>query len=253
MENDTPNSEAEQGSIADHAHAPEQKTQESLGKIHHVWHDLKPRVISALIMLAVFLFSVTVGGWLFNGLVVAAALLMIREWDFLVAGKSNKWGWYGIAYISIAASSLIWLRNYTTFNNEHIGMGLVIFIIAIVIATDVCAYFVGKKFGRTKLAPRISPGKTWEGLVGGVAGAALVGLLCASLTPEPDTLAKTIILAMLLAFVAQAGDLFESHIKREAGVKDSGQLIQGHGGVLDRFDGILTAAPAYAIFITLSA
>lgn len=224
----------------------------NIGAVHHVWHDLKPRIISSLIMVTVFLLAVILGGAVFGGLIMVVAMLMIREWDFLVADKDAKWGWYGIGYIALACASIMWLRSISTETSPHAGMGLVFYLVCVVISTDVCAYFVGKRVGRTKLAPDISPGKTWEGLAGGVAGAGLAGLLCAGLTPFPYTTAECVILAMLLAFVAQAGDLFESHLKRQADVKDSGTLIKGHGGVLDRLDGMLSTAPVFAFMVLLS-
>lgn len=224
----------------------------NIGAVHHIWHDLKPRTISALIMAALFLFSVTLGGAFFVGMVVVVAMLMIREWDFLVAGKPANWGWIGIAYITIACVAMIWLRSVSTPLHPHAGMGLVLYLASIVIATDICAYMIGRKLGRNKLAPDVSPGKTWEGLAGGVVGAGGAGLLCASFTPFPDTTFNAIIMAMLLAFVAQGGDLFESKLKRDADVKDSGTLIKGHGGVLDRLDGMLTASPVFALIVWLS-
>lgn len=224
----------------------------NVGAANHIWHDLKPRVTSALVMIVIFLFSVTVGGAVFSAVTIVVAMLMIREWDFLTIDKPSKWGWYGIAYIATACMSMIWLRNMSTPIHPHAGMGLVLYLVSIVIATDVCAYFVGKRIGRNKLAPKISPGKTWEGLAGGVAGAGAAGFLCAAFTPFPFTTTECIVLAMLLAFVAQAGDLFESKLKRDAQVKDSGQLIAGHGGILDRLDGMLTTAPVFAFFVTVS-
>ena len=224
----------------------------NVGAANHIWHDLKPRVTSSLIMVAIFLFSVTVGGALFAGMVLVVAMLMVREWDFLTADKPAKWGWYGIAYIAAACSSIIWLRGIATPIHPHAGMGLVMYLVAVVVATDIAAYVVGKRIGHNKLAPEISPGKTWEGLAGGVIGAGAAGFLCAAFTPFPYTTTECIILAMLLAFIAQAGDLFESKLKREAGVKDSGSLIRGHGGILDRLDGMLTTAPIFAFIVVIS-
>jgi phosphatidate cytidylyltransferase len=117
---------------------------------------------------------------------------------------------------------------------------------AIVWIADIAAYFAGRAFGRHKLAPAISPGKTWSGLCGGVLGAALAGAVAAWLLGS-GRLVQGAGLGAFLAAVAQLGDLLESAFKRLAGVKDSGSLIPGHGGVLDRVDGLLLAAPALAV------
>jgi len=110
-------------------------------------------------------------------------------------------------------------------------------------ATDIGAYLVGRSLGGPKLAPAISPGKTWSGLAGGVGAAAMAGLIAALLRGQGDLGALTGA-SMILALVAQVGDLFESSLKRRFGAKDSSELIPGHGGVLDRVDGILAAVLA---------
>ena len=112
-------------------------------------------------------------------------------------------------------------------------------------ATDVGAYFAGRGIGGPRLAPRISPNKTWAGLAGGIAAAALVGMITAYAIGLPDRM-MLVSFSALLSIIAQGGDLIESIVKRHFGVKDSGRLIPGHGGVLDRLDGLMTAAPAVA-------
>ena len=119
------------------------------------------------------------------------------------------------------------------------------------LGTDICAYFVGRSIGGPKLAPRISPGKTWAGLLGGMGGAGLIGGLVALAGGAGFWLAAPV--AIVLAVVAQVGDLFESLLKRAAGVKDSGHLIPGHGGLLDRIDGLVFAAPVFAGLVWLGA
>lgn len=151
----------------------------------------------------------------------------------------------GALYLGAPALCLVWLRNDPTH-----GLGQVLWLLLAVWSTDTMAYFAGRTIGGPKLAPAISPGKTWAGLAGGMVGAALVGLLAARLVPLPS-LVGAALLASALAVVAQAGDLFESWMKRQAGVKDSGRLIPGHGGALDRLDGLLTAAPAFAVALLL--
>jgi phosphatidate cytidylyltransferase len=124
-----------------------------------------------------------------------------------------------------------------------------VWLLLVVWTTDIGAYFAGRSIGGPKLAPRISPGKTWAGLVGGMAAAGLVGGLLTALAGAGFWLAAG--LGALLAAVAQAGDLFESRLKRHAGVKDSGHLIPGHGGLLDRIDGLVFAAPTFALVVAL--
>lgn len=226
--------------------------QESAPAFTRIFSELQPRFISSLVLVALFLSTEIIGGMPFIALIIASALLMIREWDALTHGYGNRWPWYGIAYVTIPCMSLLWLRGIATETHPHAGMGLVLYLVFVVAATDIGAYFVGSKFGRVKLAPAISPGKTWEGLAGGVIAAGGVGLLSSIFTPYPDTPVSCVIIAMILAFIAQGGDLFESWLKRNAGVKNSGHLIPGHGGILDRVDGLITASVAFAIIVLIS-
>lgn len=152
------------------------------------------------------------------------------------------WTGLGALYLSLPALALIWLRAL-----PEIGLAVLLWLLVVVWATDMMAYAVGRGIGGPKLAPRVSPGKTWSGLCGGMAGAALIGLLAAALGGS-ERLLQAAGLGAVLAVVAQVGDLAESALKRQAGVKDSGALIPGHGGVLDRLDGLLFAAPALALF-----
>lgn len=126
-------------------------------------------------------------------------------------------------------------------------MGLLIYLLFCIWATDIGAYAAGKSIGGPKLAPRISPKKTWAGLVGGMLSAAAFGAgVAVAFDAERPWLAA--VLGMVLAVVGQIGDLFESGIKRRFDVKDSGRLIPGHGGLLDRVDGLIVAAPVFALF-----
>ena len=147
----------------------------------------------------------------------------------------------GIAYICIPVMALIFLRQQAP---DHYGLVLAFWSLALVWATDIGAYFAGRAIGGPKLAPRISPSKTWAGLGGGVIGALAVGFLLHSLGGLPLQLAAA---SGLLAVAAQLGDLLESWMKRRAGVKDSGTLLPGHGGVMDRLDGVVAAAPLAAL------
>jgi phosphatidate cytidylyltransferase len=130
------------------------------------------------------------------------------------------------------------------------GRGPLLWVLFLVWATDSGAYFAGRAIGGPKLAPRISPKKTWAGLAGGMLAAALVGWAMQNgVMPGAWRLAAA---SAALAVVAQAGDLAESGLKRYFGVKDSSQLIPGHGGVLDRLDGLLAVAPAVAVLALIS-
>lgn len=134
------------------------------------------------------------------------------------------------------------------------GAAMTIALLVVVWSADTFAYLAGRRFGKHKLAPSISPGKTIEGLAGGLAGAALVALLAATLVLDLSA-AQTLLwlLASLIATLfSVVGDLFESRLKRRAGVKDSGGLLPGHGGVLDRIDGLLAATPVFATVWRLS-
>ncbi len=147
----------------------------------------------------------------------------------------------GTVYLSLGIVSVIWVRIADTG-----GLALFMWMVSVVIATDVGAYFAGRAIGGPKMAPRISPGKTWSGLAGGVASAAFAGLVIVQVTGGKSYIVVGL-LSGSLAIVAQCGDLIESSIKRHFGVKDAGKLIPGHGGALDRFDGFLTVAPVTAL------
>jgi phosphatidate cytidylyltransferase len=148
----------------------------------------------------------------------------------------------GVLYVGLACIAVIWLRN-----DELAGRPNVLFLVLIVWASDVGAYCVGRLIGGARLAPLISPSKTWAGGAGGLAAAVGMGILVGVLTTGGGSLWRIALVAACLGMVAQAGDLLESLIKRRFGVKDSSRLIPGHGGLLDRLDGMLAAAPAAAL------
>ncbi|MCC7045720.1 MAG: phosphatidate cytidylyltransferase [Alphaproteobacteria bacterium] len=178
------------------------------------------------------------------GLAFAAALgLGAVTGDWRTAWKAG-----GLAYIALPCASMVWLREVPPS-----GLNLVVWLLVAVWGTDVVAYAVGRTVGGPKLAPRVSPGKTWSGLVGGMLGAgALSALLCAWHGLGAGATGKGFAAGMAIAVVAQGGDLFESALKRRFGRKDSGRLIPGHGGVLDRLDGMLAAAPVMAALVWLA-
>lgn len=154
---------------------------------------------------------------------------------------SSKWSYFGIFYVGFPALAFTLLRNDPDF-----GFAAILWIFLIVWAADILAYFAGRIIGGPKLAPVISPRKTWAGLGGAVAGSTLVSSIFAY-TFDLNGILALAILAGSLAVVEQAGDLFESSLKRFHGVKDSGALIPGHGGVIDRVDGLIAVAVAAAL------
>jgi phosphatidate cytidylyltransferase len=148
------------------------------------------------------------------------------------------WGAGGVIYAGVVLLSPALLRNDAQF-----GLQALLFLFAVVWATDVFAYLVGRKLGGPLLWPRLSPNKTWSGAIGGAVGGVAAGIAVAYASGGTRG-AVAGVLALVLSVVAQGGDLFESAIKRRFGVKDTSHLIPGHGGVMDRLDGFLVAALA---------
>jgi phosphatidate cytidylyltransferase len=153
------------------------------------------------------------------------------------------WLGFGVLYIGLAGVSLIHLRG-----DAAAGLSNVLFLFMVVWSSDIGAYLAGRRFGGPKLAPAISPNKTWSGAAGGLVSAMAVGWLAAYVM-EPAMLPplRVLLVAAILGVLAQVGDLFESWLKRRFHVKDTSSLIPGHGGLLDRLDGVLSAAPAAAL------
>lgn len=153
-------------------------------------------------------------------------------------GAFSGWVWTlgGILYIG-------WLLSYLVALRVEAGRNWVFFALFTTFASDTMAYFVGRAWGRRQLAPRISPYKTWEGTIGGMVGAVIVSLLFVLSTPFslPFSSGQAILLGLLVSIFGQFGDLAKSLLKRSAGVKDSGNLLPGHGGVLDRTDSVVFA------------
>ena len=203
--------------------------------------DLPVRALSAVVMLAVAGAALWLGGAWFDAFVIAIGLVSFGEFARLVWRATNRIGWrlagvaFGAAYVGMAALTMTVLP-----------IGVVIGIIAVVIATDTGAYFSGRSIGGPKIAPRISPSKTWAGLFGGMLAAGLVSFafFFSNVGERAFSVmgAVALLTGALLAVVAQSGDFFESWLKRKAGMKDSSNLIPGHGGVLDRVDGLLPVA-----------
>ncbi len=154
-----------------------------------------------------------------------------------VGGRaSGHWPAFGLLYSGFPSMALALLRGDTGD-----GFATIIFVFAVVWATDIFAYFNGRALGGPKLAPRFSPNKTWAGAIGGAAAGVAAGVACAAfITPAGGV--PIPVIALLLSVIAQIGDLGESWVKRKFGVKDSSHLIPGHGGVMDRVDGLVAAA-----------
>lgn len=200
-------------------------------------HELKLRIISAIILAPVILGVIYIGDVYYNIFIVAISILASFEWaNITFKSTSRKWHIGGVIYILIPMVALAALRSMED------GLNLTLLTLLMVWATDIGAYFAGRTIGGPKILPKISPKKTWAGLFGGMTGSALTGLAFALYTDSESTLLLPI-LGGAIAIVAQAGDFFESWVKRKFDVKDSGDIIPGHGGILDRIDGIMTAAP----------
>lgn len=253
------------------------------GKERRRWGDLRRRVLSALLLAPIALACLWFGGGLWSGLLTIAALGLCQEWSrlcgvrtvnavalavpgavllaaaaaligmtaaalgILVAGFLITWAFSrrvslagGVFYLGLALVALAWLRA-----DPEAGLANVLFVLLIVWASDIGAYCAGRTFGGPHLAPRISPSKTWSGAVGGLVAAMAVGAAVAAW--QGGVSPRVLVVAGVLGIASQAGDLFESALKRHYGVKDSGNLIPGHGGLLDRLDGLLAAAPVAAL------
>lgn len=157
------------------------------------------------------------------------------------------WASGGLLYSGALLTAPIILRR-----DHDLGLAAILFLFALVWATDIAGYFAGRAIGGPKLAPKISPNKTWSGAIGGAIGAMIAGVAVAKLFAL-DNLMAIAVVALVLSAVAQAGDLFESGIKRRFGAKDAGKLIPGHGGFMDRLDGFIAAAVFAAAFGILRA
>jgi phosphatidate cytidylyltransferase len=246
--------------------------------------NLQQRVTSGIIMIAVALVLVYAGPWPFALMLLGVGLLMSWEWGHLVRGVDADLGFLvhatavslavvlavtgypvlgvcalmagagvlvpmtlgqrarlsalGVFYVGLAAVALIWIRS-----DERYGFSAVIFLFLVVWTTDTMAFAIGRAVGGTKLWPSISPNKTWAGFVGGIVSSALAACLF-SMFIDGASLLRLGLIGLGLGIVAQGGDLAESALKRAFGVKDASHLIPGHGGVMDRMDGIVAVAIA---------
>ncbi|MBU6419602.1 MAG: phosphatidate cytidylyltransferase [Proteobacteria bacterium] len=242
--------------------------------VNNRWADLSVRAASALVLGPLALFCLWRGGLAWEIMIGVAMVGLGHEWAKL-ARLRQAWAfaglllliwaitevfgvnaglqavifvglaaWFvlgrfaaaGVPYAGFAGVCMIWLRH-----RPDVGLEDTSFLILVIWGTDIGAYAVGRLLGGRKLAPRISPGKTWSGALGGLVlgGACGAGLAAVTLGAPGYAFGA----GLVLSFIAQAGDLLESAIKRKLGVKDSGRTIPGHGGLFDRLDGFLTAAP----------
>lgn len=243
--------------------------------------DLPVRALVGVLLIVVAAIALLLGGFAFWLLVAVAAIVMIHEWGglhgatagqkklaqyaltvplaimapiaagpgflafglvlgamfFIAAVTRNGMLGAGALYVGLPVLALLVLRDADLL--------LAFWAMALVWACDIGAYFAGRTIGGPKLMPKVSPNKTWAGLLGGVAGAGLFAAILTLWGLDWRLAAAT----PLLAVLAQAGDLYESWLKRRAGVKDSGNLLPGHGGVLDRLDGLVPVAPVAALLV----
>jgi phosphatidate cytidylyltransferase len=249
--------------------------------------ELGWRIASAALLIPLALGVTFPGGWVFALFWTAAALLTLSEWSALVAPRDHNALVGGIVSLLIAllllqerhaaaaiivlataaaalalwdrSAKRIWLASGLFYSaaiaapaivlrsDEREGFLAIIFLFAIVWTTDIAAYFTGRMLGGPKLIPQVSPSKTWTGALGGLLAAMVAGVVVGKAAALPAIFVLAMI-ALLLSVCAQGGDLFESWLKRRFDVKDSGRLIPGHGGIMDRLDGFMAAA-LVAMFI----
>jgi phosphatidate cytidylyltransferase len=175
------------------------------------------------------------------GMVPAAIGVGVLAALFAAGMSREPWLPAGVVYASALGISLLAIRV-----SSELGLAALLFVLAVVWATDSGAFFFGRLIGGPKLSPRISPQKTWAGAIGGLLTALFAGIAVARVAGIPVTLGLAAI-AAFLSVACQAGDLFESWVKRHFGAKDSGHIIPGHGGMMDRVDGLIFAAAAAAL------
>lgn len=205
------------------------------------------RLASACVMAPLFLYIFWKGGVLFWAVLLLTFAVMVYEWISL-ANKTRfdfPLSIFGILYLAFCVTLFALLREQ--------GPLVAITLALAVWATDIGAYFSGKIIGGVKLLPAISPNKTWAGLIGGMMMSVATFLIVASFTPFPEPFEVLVLLGIVVALSGQIGDLMISWLKRLANEKDTGTLIPGHGGLLDRVDGLLFASVAYFFLLGLLA
>ncbi|WP_422060232.1 phosphatidate cytidylyltransferase [Sphingopyxis sp.] len=200
--------------------------------------DLWTRVGSAIVLFAIAGTALWFGGIAFGLLLLVGGALVVVEWLALVRamglGSGAKAALTVLGPVAIlGAMAGLW------FIRDSLGMTAALWVFGMVWATDIGAYFAGRAFGGARLAPKISPSKTWSGLFGGMIAALVVG---STIADRGGIVGVPLWIGLIMGLISQLGDLGESWMKRRAGVKDSGKLIPGHGGLFDRVDGLLPVA-----------
>lgn len=206
------------------------------------------RIISGVILAPLVVYILLNGGISFFVMIMLLFLLMFYEWVILTAKFKQPllWWIFGFFYLGFSCFVMLFLErfryNFLGFDNIPVHLFIIVFLVWI---NDIFSYIFGKAIGGPKLVPKISPGKTWAGTIGGISACVFVFFVMYYLTSSAseqipsDIYSIALSLHILIPIIALCGDLFESWIKRKAGVKDSGNLIPGHGGVLDRMDGLV--------------
>ncbi|MDA0218618.1 MAG: phosphatidate cytidylyltransferase [Proteobacteria bacterium] len=254
--------------------------------------ELAKRLVSGIVLAVLAVGTDLLGGWFFKGFVLLLALGVAWEWFemtrsagrwaacaavvavwFALAwhgsivlalycvvmgavgtamfalvrrgGEGGGWSAGGSLYATLPLAAMLWI---------HVGVGgplVILWLFAVVWFSDIGAFSVGRTIGGPKLAPAISPSKTWSGALGGLASSALFGATLAPFLLD-SSMGGGALMATLVGIAAQIGDLFESWVKRRWKTKDSGRLIPGHGGIMDRLDSLATAAPVFALIVMVS-
>jgi phosphatidate cytidylyltransferase len=206
----------------------------------------RQRVLSAAILAPLFLGAVYWGGVPFYAVCGLALAISFNEWLYLsgLSPTKRRDMACGGLYLAVCFIAFIFLRIALPQ-----GEWLVFALLFTVWACDIGAYFTGKKFGGPKMAPAVSPNKTWSGMAGGAVASGLALLLSDIAFGVIGHMTAAFFVGVFLAFVGQAGDLLISRQKRRVGVKDTGNVIPGHGGVLDRIDSLLLASPVFLVFL----
>ncbi len=216
--------------------------------------ELTKRIVSGVLLAVLLLVDLWLGSWWFLALLAIGAILLIREyWRLVLRITPNPvarltWMIFGVLYIGLAIHGLWGMRAVEA------GLLLTVWLFFAVWGTDVGAYVFGRTIGGPKIAPAISPSKTWAGLFGAIFTSSLVMLVFERLSGLPGGagLLAAVLLGTCVAVLGQAGDFFESWMKRRAGVKDSGGIIPGHGGLFDRLDGLLPVAITFPYLLGVS-
>ena len=200
--------------------------------------DLWTRVGSAIVLFAIAGAALWFGGIAFGLLLLVGGALVVVEWLALVRAMGLDSG-AKTALTVLGPVAILGAMAGLWFIRDSLGMTAALWVFGMVWATDIGAYFAGRAFGGARLAPKISPSKTWSGLFGGMIAALVVG---STIADRGGIVGVPLWIGLIMGLIAQLGDLGESWMKRRAGVKDSGKLIPGHGGLFDRVDGLLPVA-----------